>query len=149
MRDAETTRSAGQTPWMGPSSSWFFKISLIALKVSGMKKCVKISKKRTFLAVSGNLVVSEGPERAKNAQFYIVFTWPHSELHISAENWNSNAIFETVTHEGLTFRMKQTFWESDENCGREGDCTGFFAAGGTIPSKSHPVWVGYWLALFV
>ena len=26
--------------------------------------------------------------------------------------------------------MKHTIWESDENCGREGDCTGFFAAGG-------------------
>ena len=41
----------------------------IALKVSDMKKWVKISKKRTFLAVLVNLVVSEGSESAWKAQF--------------------------------------------------------------------------------
>ena len=113
-------------PQMDPSSSGFFHISLITLKVSGMKKWVKISKKRTFSAVLVNLVVSEGLESAKNAPFYIVFTLSHLERHISEYNLNSNPIFETVIHERQTFRMKHTIWESDKICGDRGHCTGFF-----------------------
>ena len=65
-----------------------------------MKKLVKMSQKRTFLVILVNLIVSEGPESAKNAPFYIVFSLPHLERRISQEKWNSNAIFEKETHEG-------------------------------------------------
>ena len=50
------------------------------------EKMSKNKQKSTVLAVLLNLVVSEGPESAKNDRFYFVFTLPHSERHISEEN---------------------------------------------------------------